>query len=215
MYPGLRAAIRPNQAAIIMAPSGETVTYAELERRSNRLAHLLRASGLCRLGHYAVFMDNNARYAECCSAGERAGLYYTCVNSYLKPDELAHILDDSESKILITSTAKCDIALAALALCPRIERCLVVDGPGDGGRLVSLDAAVDGLPDTPIADEALGHCKCGEAISSTAQRPVLRSPRSPETAGRARECDEIAVSGAPAPDGMRGWVPGRRWGQPG
>ena len=81
MYPGLQASIRPHQPAFIMAQSGETVTYAELERRSNRLAHFLRASGLGPLDHYAVFMENNARYVECCSAGERAGLYYTCVNS--------------------------------------------------------------------------------------------------------------------------------------
>src|SRR5438128_2262576 len=156
MYPGLQAGIRPQQPAIIMAQSGEAVTYAELERRSNRLAHFLRASGLGRLDHYAIFMENNARYVECCSAGERAGLYYTCVNSYLTPEELAYIVDNSESKILITSTAKRDVALQALAQCPRIERCLVVDGAGDGGRVVNLDAAVDEFPATPIPDESLG-----------------------------------------------------------
>jgi long-chain acyl-CoA synthetase len=84
MYPGLQAKI-PQQPAFTMAQSGEPVTYAELDRRSNRLAHFLRANGLRRLDHYAIFMENNARYIECCSAGERAGLYYTCVNSYLNP----------------------------------------------------------------------------------------------------------------------------------
>jgi long-chain acyl-CoA synthetase len=156
MYPGVQAKIRPQQPAFIMATSGEAVTYAELERRSNRLAHFLRASGLSRLDHYAIFMENNARYVECCSAGERAGLYYTCINSYLTPEELAYIADNSDAKILITSTAKRDVAQQALAQCPRVERCVVVDGPGDGGRMVSLDAAVDGHPDTPIPDEALG-----------------------------------------------------------
>ena len=53
MYPGFQAKIRPQQPAIIMAQSGETITYAELDRRSNQLAHLLRASGLARL-HRAV-----------------------------------------------------------------------------------------------------------------------------------------------------------------
>jgi long-chain acyl-CoA synthetase len=156
MYPGLQAKVRPQQPAFIMATTGETVTYAELERRSNRLAHFLRASGLGRLDHYAIFMENNARYVECCSAGERAGLYYTCINSYLTPDEVAYILDNSESKILITSTAKRDVALQAIAQCPQIERCLVVDGPDDGGRVVNFDAAVREFPDTPIADESLG-----------------------------------------------------------
>jgi long-chain acyl-CoA synthetase len=79
-------------------------------------------------------MENNARYVECCSAGERAGLYYTCINSYLTPDEVAYILDNSESKILITSAAKRHVALQTVVQCPRIERCLVVDGPGGQSR---------------------------------------------------------------------------------
>lgn len=157
-----------------MAQSGETVTYAELKRRSNRLAHFLRASGLGRLDHYAIFMENNARYVECCSAGERAGLYYTCISSYLTPEELAYILDNSESKILITSTAKHDVALRAMAQCPRVERCLVVDGSGDGGRVVNLDAAVRGFPATPIPVEALGTAMLYSSGTTGRPKGILR-----------------------------------------
>ena len=174
MYPGLQAAIRPNQPAIVMAQSGETITYAELERRSNRLAHFLRANRLTRLDRYAIFIENNARYVECCSAGERAGLYFTCINSYLTPDELAYILDNSESKILITSTAKREVALKTLAQCPQIERCLIVDGAGDGARVVNLDAAVDGFPDTPIADESLGAAMLYSSGTTGRPKGVLR-----------------------------------------
>jgi len=174
MYPGLQATIRPQQPAFIMAQSGEAVTYAELERRSNRLAHFLRASGLGRLDHYAVFMENNARYVECCSAGERAGLYYTCVNSYLMPEELAYILDNSESKILITSASKRAVALAAMAQCPRVERCLVADGPGDGGRVVNLDMAVGGFPETPIPDESLGAALLYSSGTTGRPKGILR-----------------------------------------
>jgi len=174
MYPGLQAKVRPQQPAFIMATSGEILTYAELERRSNRLAHLLRASGLHRLDHYAIFMENNARYVECCSAGERAGLYYTCINSYLTPDELAYILDNSESKILITSTAKRDVALQAMAQCPRIDRCLIVDGLGEDHRVVNLDAAVIGFPNTPIPDEALGTAMLYSSGTTGRPKGVLR-----------------------------------------
>ncbi|HEV2549152.1 MAG TPA: AMP-binding protein [Stellaceae bacterium] len=156
MYPGVHAQRRPQQPAFIMAGTGETVSYAELERRTNRLAHFLRAEGLNRLDHYAIFMENNPRYVECCGAGERAGLYYTCANSYLTPDELAYILDNSESKVLITSVAKREVAVKALAMPPRIERCLVVDGPSEGERILNLDAALARFPDTPIPDEWLG-----------------------------------------------------------
>ena len=107
MYAGNRYAQHPDRAAFVMAGTGETVSYAELERRTNRLAHLLRAEGLQRLDHYAIFMENNSRYLECCGAGERAGLYYTCINSYLTAEELAYIVDNSEAQLLITSRPGC------------------------------------------------------------------------------------------------------------
>jgi long-chain acyl-CoA synthetase len=106
MYPGKYAASHATQPAVVMAGTGETITYGELEARSNRLAHLLRARGLGRLDHYSICMENNVRYVECCAAGERAGHYYTCVNSFLTAEELGHILNNSRSKVLITSQAK-------------------------------------------------------------------------------------------------------------
>jgi long-chain acyl-CoA synthetase len=74
MYAGKYALENAEQAAVIMAGTGESVSYAELDSRSNQLAHLLRQHGLKRLDHYAIFMENTARYIEVCSAGERAGL---------------------------------------------------------------------------------------------------------------------------------------------
>src|SRR5450432_3431629 len=134
MYTGKYAHLRSLQPAFIMANSGEAVTYAELEVRSNRLAHLFRKLGLKRLDHYAIFMENNSRYLEACGAGERAGLYFTCVNSYLTGSELAYIVNNSESRVLITSMAKLGVAREALKECPRVELCIVADGPGESER---------------------------------------------------------------------------------
>ena len=63
-------------------------------------------------------MENNTRYLEACGAGERAGLYYTCINSFLTADEVAFIINNSESKVLITSEAKAQVAADALKQCP-------------------------------------------------------------------------------------------------
>ena len=156
MYPGKHAASQPDHPAVIMAQTGEVMTYGELEARSNRLAHLLRARGLNRLDHYAIFMENNAHYVACCSAGARTGIYYTCVNSFLTPEELAYIINNSESRILITSEAKRSVAAAALKSCPKIELCLIVDGEGDGERVQNLEEATAAYPATPVADESLG-----------------------------------------------------------
>jgi long-chain acyl-CoA synthetase len=101
-------------------------------------------------------MENNARYIECCGAGERAGLYFTCINSFLTPDELAYIVNNSESRVLIFSEATRAVSIEALRQCPKIEVSLVVDGRGDGDRIVNLDDATSGMPATPISDESVG-----------------------------------------------------------
>src|SRR6202795_3459062 len=155
MYTGKHAHLRPLQPAFIMANSGESVSYAELEARSNRLAHLFRQRGLKRLDHYAIFMENNSSYLEACGAGERSGLYFTCVNAYLTPGELAYIVNNSASRVLITSVAKLDVAREALKECPRVDLCIVADGPGESERIVGLQAAPAGLRSAPIADALL------------------------------------------------------------
>jgi long-chain acyl-CoA synthetase len=174
MYPGLHAVTRPSEPAIIMASTGETVSYAELDARSNRLAHLFRALGLRRLDHYAIFMENNARYLECCAAGGRSGLYYTCVNSFLTPEELAYILNNSEAKILITSETKRAVATAALMRCPDISLCLIADGPGDSERVQNLDAATAAYPATRIADETLGVAMLYSSGTTGRPKGILR-----------------------------------------
>ena len=179
MYPGKQAALHPERAAVVMAGSGETLSYAELEARSNRLAHLLRQRALGRLDHYSIYMENHVRYVECCAAGERSGHYYTCVNSFLTVEELAYILNNSQSKVLITSQAKRDVALAALPLCPKVELCLVVDGPGDGDKVLNLEQATAGLPSTPIADESLGTPMLYSSGTTGRPKGILR-PLAPE-----------------------------------
>jgi long-chain acyl-CoA synthetase len=139
-----------------MAATGEAVSYKEYEARTNRLAHYLRDQGLNPLDHYSIFMENNDRYLECCAAGERSGLYYTCVNSYLQADELAYILNNSESKILITSADKLAVAKDALKEAPDITMCLVVGGQAEGAAILSYEEAVADFPEAPLNHERLG-----------------------------------------------------------
>jgi len=180
MYSGKYAQQHADRPAFIMATSGESLTYAELETRSNRLAHLLRAQGLQRLDHYAVFMENNSRFIEACMAGERTGLYYTCVNAFLNADELAYILNNSESQLLITSAEKLAVARQALADCPNVKLCLVVGGGAESAgqvgatTLQDYDAALAGLPGTPVADEWLGTAMLYSSGTTGRPKGILR-----------------------------------------
>jgi long-chain acyl-CoA synthetase len=180
MYPGKYAQQFADRPAFIMASSGQSLTYGELEARSNRLAHLLRTQGLQRLGHYAVFMENNAHYIESCVAGERSGLYYTCINGYLQAEELAYILNNSESTLLITSAEKLATAREALASAPNVTLCLVVgggaavEGRAGAARVTDFDTAVAAYPATPIADESLGTAMLYSSGTTGRPKGILR-----------------------------------------
>ena len=85
MYPGTHAQSFPDKPAVIMAGSGHTVTYGELDERSNRLAQLWWDQGLRPGDHVAILMENNPRYPEVYWAAIRSGLYITTVNRHLTP----------------------------------------------------------------------------------------------------------------------------------
>src|SRR5947207_15275251 len=116
-----------------MANDGRVMTFGEYEAAADRVAQLYRDQGLKRLDHVAFFMENNPRMLECEGGAERAGLYFTCINSYLAPDEVAYIVNDSQSKIVVSSRAKRDVAVQLPDLCPDVDRWLMVDSETDDG----------------------------------------------------------------------------------
>lgn len=174
MYAARHARTNPDQPCLIMAGSGEVITYGEFEGRANQLAHLLRKHGLRRLDHYAIFMENNAVYPEACGAGERAGLYYTCINSYLTAEEMAFIVNDSESQVVITSAARRDVAIEAMKQCPNVTLHLIVGGGGDDGPFIDYHAAIADFPTSPIPDEELGTAMLYSSGTTGRPKGILR-----------------------------------------
>jgi fatty-acyl-CoA synthase len=75
LTPGWHAARTPDRPAIVMAASGEVVTYAQLEERSNRFARALRARGLTAGDHLAILLENTREFLEIAWAAQRSGLY--------------------------------------------------------------------------------------------------------------------------------------------
>ncbi len=85
MYPGAYLDTAAHKPAVIMADTGRTVTFAELEANSIRIARHLRALGLCRGDHVAVLATNTPRVFDIYWAAMRSGLYVTMVNWHLTP----------------------------------------------------------------------------------------------------------------------------------
>ncbi len=174
MYPGAHAQLHPDQPALVMATSGEALTFAEFEANANRLAHLYRSVGLRRGDHVAFFMENHLRYFETMAAAERAGLYYTCINSHLTPEEVAYIVDDCDARLLITTVEKADVAVPAAALTPKVETFLCVDAETDRGPFRPYDEALAAFPATPIDDEQLGAAMLYSSGTTGRPKGILR-----------------------------------------
>jgi len=174
MYARQHALEHPGQPAFIMGTSGETVTFAEYEARCNQIAHLLRSAGLQRGDHIAVIMENSIPMLEIEGAAERTGLYYTLINSYLAPDEVAYIITNSCSRLLFSSAAKREVAEQAAAKCPQLGRLLMTgpDVPPDGWE--SFDAAVADFPGDPVPDESLGAAMLYSSGTTGQPKGVLR-----------------------------------------
>ena len=151
MFPGSFAATAPDRPAVIMATSGEVLTYAELDAEANRLSHVLRAAGLQPGDHVALCLENSARFLPAIWGCHYAGLYYTAMSSRLTTEEMAYILEDCGAQALITSSYKADQAAALRDQMPGVSLRLMLDGAIDG-----YDAYEDALaaqPPTPL-DEA-------------------------------------------------------------
>lgn len=153
MHPVRHAQTTPDKPALIMAGSGETLTYRQLDALSNQGAQLFRKLGLQTGDCVALFMENNLLFLPICWAAQRAGLYYTCISSRLTAGEVEYIVKDSGAKILIASIGLAKVASEVTALLPGVKF-LSVGGAIPGFE--SFEDASGAMPDTPVADETSG-----------------------------------------------------------
>jgi acyl-CoA synthetase (AMP-forming)/AMP-acid ligase II len=155
VYPGTYANTTPDKPAVIVGGSGEVVTYRELDEASNRLAQLFRDRGLKAGNHIAFMLENTARHFEVVWAAQRAGLYYTAINSHLSAAEAAYIVDDCGAELVIVSAALGAVAAELGAELPdRVRTRVAMQGAVAG--FDSYEAAVEAMPSTPIDDQSEG-----------------------------------------------------------
>ena len=154
MYPGSLAQKIPDKPAYIMAASGEVVTYGQLNDASNRAAQLFWSLGLRPGDHIAFCMENHPRFFEICWAAQRSGLYFTAISSRLTPTETEYIINDSGSKLLVTSAAKADLAQGLIGKCPGLKAKFMTDSVIEGYD--SWEDATGSQPAQALAKELEG-----------------------------------------------------------
>ncbi|MCW0190787.1 MAG: acyl-CoA synthetase [Rhodococcus sp.] len=154
MYPGAYVATNPDKAAVIVAETGEAVTFAQLESNSIRIARVLHGLGLRRGDNLAVLATNNVQVFDIYWAAMRSGVYLTMVNWHLTAPEGAYIVEDCEAKVVIVDAALGELAETLSDLVPRQVTRLSFGGQLDGYD--SLDQAADMESDIPLPDQPRG-----------------------------------------------------------
>ena len=173
MHPITHAQTRPDHPAMIMAGSGQTVTFAEMDAYANRFAQLLRARGLKRGDHFAVLMENNVHYLQVVWGSQRAGTMMVPISTRLTAPEICYILKDAGAKFLLTSTRYAEAIEGIRDECADLPL-LIVDGAGEE----DYEAALAAQPAEPIADQAPGQYMLYS--SGTTGRPKGVKPAPPE-----------------------------------
>ena len=129
------AAVYPNHIAVI---HGERrYDYAELYRRSRKLASALRGRGVERGDTVSIIAPNTPAILEAHYGVPMAGAVLNPINTRLDPDTVAFILEHGEAKVLLTDRELSPTVAKALASVEKKPIVIDIDNPlGSGGDLL-------------------------------------------------------------------------------
>ncbi|WBP96944.1 acyl-CoA synthetase [Mycolicibacterium neoaurum] len=157
MFPGVHAKTDPDKPAVIMAETGQTLTYHELDQRSAAIAAALRDLGLRRGDVIALLSDNVLEAFEIYWAAIRSGLYITAVNWHLAADEAAYIVNDCGARVLFASAGVGELAREIVSATSGVGHRFGLGGDIDGHRNYTelIEPGRNGLADQPRGAEML------------------------------------------------------------
>ncbi|HBD84368.1 MAG TPA: long-chain fatty acid--CoA ligase, partial [Dehalococcoidia bacterium] len=92
---------RPNVDFVVMG--NRSLTYAEADTRANKLANAFAAAGLQKGDRFTYVSKNSLEYPIVYFGASKAGVVPVPLNYRLAPPEWAYIVNDSQSKMLLSS----------------------------------------------------------------------------------------------------------------
>ena len=132
------AAVYPNRPALQEANT--VLDYSALAAAVNQAAHFYLHLGLARFERVAVYLDKRIDTVTALFGAAAAGGVFVPVNPLLKPEQVGHILQDCNVRILVTSPERLALLGDTLVHC-RDLRTLVLVGDKDVEPLEGLGLA--------------------------------------------------------------------------
>lgn len=147
---GRHALMQPQAPALRFL--GRTITWAELHRRICGLAGALHRRGIGSGDRVMILMLNRPEFLETCLAATMLGAIAVPVNFRLTPPELAYLVEDCGSAVLVTEPMLVPVAAAVRVIAPELATVIVAGSTGDGGSVLGYEEllAEDGAPAPPV-----------------------------------------------------------------
>ncbi|MEO1064445.1 MAG: AMP-binding protein [Actinomycetota bacterium] len=144
-------------------PDGESVviddaatTWAELDRRTNRLANGLAAHGIGAGDRVGILSGNRLEYLELAIAGYKIGSLLVPLNVRLTAPELAYIIDDAGCAAVVADGVLGELGAAALDRASSEVLPIGLD-PGFGTLLDDLRSSDDSDPAVEVSADDLAY----------------------------------------------------------
>jgi len=126
--------------------TGTELSYAELRRQANRLAHHLLALGVKPEDRCALFLDRTALLVVAALGVLKAGAAYVPLDPETPSERLTAILDDAGAAVVVTEDALAGLVPAGARRLVRLD-----------GDACKLDAASSADPAVALAPESLAY----------------------------------------------------------
>jgi long-chain acyl-CoA synthetase len=121
-YPGAHVKVNGDKPAVIMAETGQSLSYAQLDAYANRLARLYRSLDLEPGQHVAYIVENSLDCVGLQWGAHYAGLYYTFVSTRLLPGEASFIVEDCDAAAVVLGSKATPPMIQALQALPKPPR---------------------------------------------------------------------------------------------
>ncbi|NOX92946.1 MAG: acyl-CoA ligase (AMP-forming), exosortase A system-associated [Gammaproteobacteria bacterium] len=124
----IEAAARTRPAARALTCGKIHLSYGELQHRLQATAAGLQTLGLKPGTRVVIYLPKQPETVLTMFGSARAGGIFVPVNPLLKPAQVAHILDDCEAAVLVTSVDRAALLADVLPACKSLQHLIITDG---------------------------------------------------------------------------------------
>ncbi|MBU2608032.1 MAG: AMP-binding protein, partial [Chloroflexi bacterium] len=125
----------------------DSLTWKEINDRTNRLANALLGRGLKKGDRIALISGNSHQFAEFLFAAAKTGLISVCLNTRFTADKMAYMIDDCQPRVFF---AQDKYTALAKEIAPELAQQNNLIVMGEGGNYESLLASYP--PDPPSGE---------------------------------------------------------------